>query len=342
MASARSLDAFVTERSPRWNQLERMLDSGSAGKEILRVMTALREVRADLSLARRRYPGSPVAGQLEVLVARGQALVADVPRGSDILARARALMRFLGTALWQLVAASWRQATAAAAVLMLSGLVALTWASNDPAAARRTLPAAFRRAAVVPAHLAGLPRGVPGSAHTLTAANAAAIAVLALLGGLLAGLGTLAVLVLLGLAVGVPAGLALHAHVFTGWLDQLGSSGAVELTAIVLAAAQGLRLGGKLIDPGPLTRRAALVPVAAEAAQVLAGCLALTVAGWALTRADTHLSAGKGDTAGLLCIVVLAAVTVGRGRAPRAGDTPRAPQPADLATAPRRRAPRPG
>lgn len=93
--------------------------------------------------------------------------------------------------------------------------------------------------------------------------------------GLMAGLGTLFYLIYNGLAMG---GVA-------GYLTQLGYSapfysfvighGAFELTAITLAGAAGLRMGGALIMPGQRSRKRALLEEARNSLTLVYGMFAM-------------------------------------------------------------------
>ncbi|MBL8516413.1 MAG: stage II sporulation protein M [Betaproteobacteria bacterium] len=95
--------------------------------------------------------------------------------------------------------------------------------------------------------------------------------------GLLFGVGSLFYLILNGLMIGA----------LSGYLTQLGYSetfwsfvcghGSFELTAIAISGGCGLKLGFALLAPGPLTRRAALVAAAREAARIMYGVVVMLV-----------------------------------------------------------------
>ncbi|MET0329716.1 MAG: stage II sporulation protein M [Luteimonas sp.] len=95
--------------------------------------------------------------------------------------------------------------------------------------------------------------------------------------GLLAGLGTIFVLVFNGLFFGTIAG-HLHAIGHGGplWRFVAGHS-APELTAIVIAGAGGLRLGLALVAPGQLRRVDALVQAGREGGRLCLGILFMLV-----------------------------------------------------------------
>lgn len=95
--------------------------------------------------------------------------------------------------------------------------------------------------------------------------------------GLLAGLGTVFVLMANGVAIGVTAGhLQEVGHGGPFWRFVVGHS-ALELTAIVIAGAAGLRLGLALVAPGQRRRIDALVVAGRDGGRLCLGILAMLV-----------------------------------------------------------------
>jgi uncharacterized membrane protein SpoIIM required for sporulation len=90
-------------------------------------------------------------------------------------------------------------------------------------------------------------------------------------GGVFFGLGTLFFVILNGVFLGAIFGhLTQVGYVSTLYPFVIGH-GAFELTAIVIAGAAGLKLGGALIDPGSQTRLAALRAAGREAIPIILG-----------------------------------------------------------------------
>jgi len=90
-------------------------------------------------------------------------------------------------------------------------------------------------------------------------------------GGLLAGVGSIWFLGANGIVIGAVAGYLTEAgSTETFWSFVAGHS-SLELLAIVLAGAAGLRLGLAVIAPGNLTRRSALVAAARPAVRIMYG-----------------------------------------------------------------------
>src|SRR5690606_34190487 len=96
-------------------------------------------------------------------------------------------------------------------------------------------------------------------------------------GGVLFGLGSVFFLVFNGLVIGTVAGhLTRIGYGETFWPFVSGHS-AFELSAIVLAGAAGLRLGGALLAPGQRSRARALREEALDSAGLIWGFAVLLV-----------------------------------------------------------------
>lgn len=139
-------------------------------------------------------------------------------------------------------------------------------------------------------------------------------------GGALFGVATLVYLLTNGFIIGTIAGhLTQIGYVNTFWPFVVGH-GALELTAIVLFGAAGLKLGGALVSPGPLPRKIALSRAARHVSPMVCGAAGMLVgaafieAFWSpLTEVAPAVKYGVGA---LLWTAVLGYFTLlGRGRA---------------------------
>lgn len=93
--------------------------------------------------------------------------------------------------------------------------------------------------------------------------------------GLLAGIGTLFLVIFNGLYLGAVFAHLVHAGVAQNLLTFVVTHGALELTAIVVAGVAGLRLGGAVVAPGRYTRVEALRRAARPAVQLALGAAVL-------------------------------------------------------------------
>jgi uncharacterized membrane protein SpoIIM required for sporulation len=97
-------------------------------------------------------------------------------------------------------------------------------------------------------------------------------------GGLLFGIGSIWFLAANGVIIGAVAGyLTQVGYTQTFWSFVAGHS-ALELLAIVLSGAAGLRLGAALIAPGNLSRKSALVAAAKPAVRIMYGAALMFMA----------------------------------------------------------------
>ncbi len=95
--------------------------------------------------------------------------------------------------------------------------------------------------------------------------------------GITAGLGTLYLLFLNGLNIGVVAALcAQHGMALSLW-SFVAAHGALELPSIMLAGGAGLRLGAGLLFPGMLRRRDSLAEAGTDAVQLISGTIPLLI-----------------------------------------------------------------
>jgi uncharacterized membrane protein SpoIIM required for sporulation len=86
--------------------------------------------------------------------------------------------------------------------------------------------------------------------------------------GVFYGIGTFAVLVANGLMLGALAAVFAQHHLFAGFVTTVLIHGTLELFAIAVAGAAGLRFGQSIFRPGNLRRAEALMDFGLEAFQV--------------------------------------------------------------------------
>jgi uncharacterized membrane protein SpoIIM required for sporulation len=276
-----TLGSFLADREADWEALSRLLGRahGRAGRlpapDALALGRGYRAVVADLALARRAYPGDPVVDRLETLALAGrQAVYAERPR------RRGAVLRFAGSGYWRLVAGRPGLLAIAVAATVVPCLLAAAWALHAPGAALGLVPGEFKAAAHPHIHR------LPGGATTQAAlagsifTNNIQVAFLVFAGGLLLGLGTLAVLAYNGALLGALAGLTIGSGNFAVFVRYIVPHGILELSCFSVAGAAGLRLAAALLDPGTRPRGEALRAAARPAvAQVLGTAVWLIVAG---------------------------------------------------------------
>ncbi|HEX3618413.1 MAG TPA: stage II sporulation protein M [Solirubrobacteraceae bacterium] len=266
-----NLSDFVTTRSAAWDDFQGDLHRAGGRPERLGTDGALefgrryRAITADLAYARRRFRGDPVVARLERLVSDGaQSMYGRRERSGSPL-------RFMTTGYWRLIAERPGPLAAAGFTTIAAVVLAALWGLHDPAAALGLVPSQFQTAAHVHLHK------LPGGATTLAASagsifiNNIQVSFLVFAGGLLLGIGSLAVLAYNGLMVGALAGITLQAGNFGIFLRYVLPHGILELSCFTVAAAAGIRLGWALIDPGWLSRGESLRRQARPAVAMIIG-----------------------------------------------------------------------
>jgi uncharacterized membrane protein SpoIIM required for sporulation len=275
--------ALVRRQRPEWDEYARLLEG--AQKDGLRKLdegtvsrfaALYRGVAADLARAR-TYGGSPeLLYTLERSVGAGHNLLYRAPSRAWVAGGFPALVRRL-----------WRPIALAAVLFYLPGILAFAYIRMEPARAREMVPAEMMARAEEAARKEARGEGyvevtelmMPAFASTIISNNVQ-VSFLAFAGGILAGIGTLWVLVFNGVSLGsVAAVFANHGQSLHLWTFVL-PHGIIELTAICIAGGAGLWLGSAFLVPGRMTRREALVVRGREAVALIGGtALLLLVAG---------------------------------------------------------------
>ena len=161
----------------------------------------------------------------------------------------------------------------AAALLFGPALLSGAWALDDPGAAAGVVPGEFQ--SVTQPRAEGEDLGLaPDEEAAFSAAimtNNIRVSLLAFAAGILAGLGTAAVLIINGVLLGAVAGLAVGAGNGRPFFELVAAHGVLELSCIIVAGAAGLRFGWALVEPGLGKRGEALRREARPALAVVLG-----------------------------------------------------------------------
>lgn len=278
--------ALVRRRSERWDEYRRLVERAQSdgledlGEEgVSRFAADYRATAADLARARTYGASAELIYTLERLVGAGHNLLYRA--GGRSLQR---LWLWLSGGFPALVRKRWRVVALAAAVLFLPAVVSFAVVDHEPSRARAVLSASMIARAEEAPRREAAGRGyvdVPDPYMPLMAsgviANNVQVTFAAFAGGILAGLGTLAILLFNGVTLGSVAGLfSAHGAGMQLWSFVL-PHGVVELTAIAIAGGAGLWMGSALVLPGRLSRRDALAERGREAVSLLAGTVLLLV-----------------------------------------------------------------
>jgi len=247
------LDAFVAVHAAEWDRLDRLssrrrLSGGEADELVLLYQRAA----THLSVVRSSFPDAALAGRLSTTVANARSAVSG---GHEPFWRE--LARFF---VLSFPAAVYRAGRWAIGVTLASALLAVgagIWVAGDPRAQAAVGTDAEIRQLVDQDFARYYSENPAGSfaAHVWT--NNAWVALMCFIFGIT---GVMVVWVLFqnALNVGVIGGL-MAAHGKLGlFFSLILPHGMLELTAVFVAAAAGLRLFWAWVDPGPLPRGQAL------------------------------------------------------------------------------------
>ena len=277
--------ALVRERKQSWDDYRRRVDEAAKGSlrslsehEVRSFGRLYRAVAADLERARTYGAPPAVLAALEKWAGAGHNLLYRAKRQSR-----KSLRRWLATGFPASVRS--RRWSVLLAGLLLFGPMAATYRAvrADPALARSIMPAemAIRAENTTPGDIDAAYVEVPGAAMPMFSSaimtNNLQVAFTAFAGGILAGVGTAAILVFNGVYLGAAFGLYANQGVLGVLLAFVSPHGVLELTAICLAGGAGFGLATGLLMPGRRTRRAALAERGREALSILGGAAVLLV-----------------------------------------------------------------
>lgn len=280
--------SFVARHAPAWAEFESMLASleprgGGAPGAVAAVDAAefdarYREVCRHLALARKRLYGADLENRLQELALRGHRLLYGARPGGW-----RALLEFAARGFPRLVRdQGW---TVACAGLLFFGtfLATAAWTAGDPERIHEILGAdAVAQVESMYDPSAGhfaKPRAADGNVQMFGfyVWNNVSIAFRTFAGGVLLGVGSIFVLVFNGVVIGAVSGHLTAIGFGTTFWSFAITHGALELPAIALAGAAGLRLGLPVIAPGRKSRSRALRDGAADAGRMACGVAVMLV-----------------------------------------------------------------
>jgi uncharacterized membrane protein SpoIIM required for sporulation len=315
-----TLERFLTQRASSWAALQSLVDraKGRADRldpeEMRRLGLLYRQAAADLSLARRRYPDSAGTLRLDALVNASHALVYGKPRRLD------RWTTFFSRRFWERVREGGRCLTFSVALLVGFAVIGFLWAVLEPVAASGVLPAGFH-ATTHPGKGGVVGIAIPARAGLAFEifTNNIQVSVLALAGGFTFGLLTAYVLATNGTMLGVLAALEWKAGAWDAFTRLVVPHGVLELSCIAVAGSCGFQITRALVDPGRMTRSAALQSIAPRIADTILGVAAcLVVAGLTEGIVTTwDLPIGFALGVGLLWGGSFWALVIWRGSKPR-------------------------
>ena len=264
-------DAFIRKYRPDWSRLEEMTRRrlGSlTGPEVDEAVALYLRVSGHLAEAQSRYADAALIGYLSGVVRRAQNDIYGTRSTS-----ARRLLSGLTVGYREAVRETAPYIAVSGILFVAVTALALLWVLESPEARAGLLPPQAQESI----ERFGGRRGDfgigSGALSTFILLNNIRVALFAFALGITGGAGTVAVLVLNGLNIGVLAGAFTALGKGGPFWALILPHGLLELTAIFIAAGAGLRMGWALVAPGDRRRSASLAEAAGEAVVVVTGVI---------------------------------------------------------------------
>ena len=270
------IDRFIATNEPMWTRLAELSFQARrkvrkmSGDEIDELLYLYQRCSSQLSFARTEYRDIALNTRLTMLVAEARvAIYGTKSRGF------KSLLQFFShrfpAAVWHMR----RSVLVAALVTFVPAIIMAVWLSNSPRALDVAAPEALRTAYVEEEFEDYYSAAPAAQFSTEVLVNNIRVSFLVFALGILLCIPGVYILVLNGANVGVAAGLFHAADQAPRFYGLILPHGLLELAAVVIAGAAGLRLGWAIVAPGDLTRPAAVAAQGSRSAVVVLG---LTVA----------------------------------------------------------------
>lgn len=316
------VDAYVTAHRAEWERLGHLVARRRrlSGEEVDELVARYQQAATHLSVVRTAGYDPALAARLSTLVARARSAVtgAHTPAWRSVARFAVVSFPVMAYRVrW------WWLATAAGS-LLLAYLIAW-WVVRSPAVQNSLLPPAQARQLVNSQFRQYYSQYAATSFAARVWTNNALVAAESLIFGILLGVPTLLVLFDNALNLGANAGFMFSHGRGVEFFALILPHGMLELSAVFLSAAAGLRLGWKIIDPGPLPRAQALAIAGRETVTLAIGMVGVLLVSGVIEAFVTpsplptwaRIGIGACAEAAFLCYVIVLG-----GRGVRAGLSP--------------------
>ena len=314
------VDAYVAAHRGEWDRLGRLVARRGRldGAEIDELVGLYQRVATHLSVIRSASPDPDLIGRLSSLVARARSAVtgAHNPAWQD-------LARFFTVVFPAAVFRAWRWWMAVAVVFVAVAVLAGAWVAGNPEVQAAVGTREEIRQLVEVEFEEYYSTNPAASFAGQVWTNNAWIAAACIASGIGLGIYPVFILAQNAVGVGVAGGLMSAAGRLDLFFGLVLPHGLLELTAVFLAGAVGIRLGWTIIDPGPRTRPEALAQEGRAAIAIALGLIVVLLASGVI---EAFVTPSKLPTEARIAIglaalaVFLAYVVVLGGRAVRAGE----------------------
>jgi uncharacterized membrane protein SpoIIM required for sporulation len=269
---------WVEKRKPYWERLEQLITTANRGisklshVELQELGLLYRQTASDLAAVREDTAGRQYALYLNQLLGRSHNLIylGHQPKVSGIV-------RFYRDTYPQIFRQTLPQTLFAVAIFLFTGLVAwvVTW--HDPAFAYRLLGPRMMETIEQRKMWTESIVTVKPLASSGIMTNNLSVAFTTFAMGITAGIGTLWMIALNGLLIGVIGAATWKAGMAVQLWSFVAPHGVLELPAIFIAGGAGFEIARGMLFPGLLPRKLSLERAGGRAAQLLLGTIPLLI-----------------------------------------------------------------
>lgn len=252
------VDVYVARHRPEWQRLELLVRQAArprrlSGREFDELVDLYQRAATHLSVIRTRSPDPGLVDALSGLVTRARSVVAGA-RDPGWRAVSRFLIETFPAAVY--LRRWWILVTSLACVALAVAIG--VWIANDAYVAGSLQPAEEVRALCEREFREYYSSNPAGSFAAKVWTNNVWVAAGAICLGALLGIPTVFLLAYNSLNVGLSGGYMASCGQTEEFFTLILPHGMLELTAVFVAGATGLRMGWRIIDPGPRRRSEAL------------------------------------------------------------------------------------
>lgn len=277
------IDRYIATHELAWQRLDALTAKARRGVrrlepgELDELVSLYQRVSTHLSYVRTNFDNPALTGRLTRLVAAARGVIYG-QRARTV----RAVGEFFRTTFPAAVWDARRFVLVSALLTFLPAAAMGVWIANSDAALEATAPPALREAYVNEDFESYYSSAPAAQFATEVTVNNIQVSILAFAAGILFCVGAAYVLVLNGANVGIAAGLFAAAGEQPKFWGLILPHGLLELTAVVIAGAAGLRLGWAIIAPGDRRRGEALAEAGRKAVVIVMGLIAAFVTAGAI------------------------------------------------------------
>jgi uncharacterized membrane protein SpoIIM required for sporulation len=270
---------WLEKRKPNWSRLEELLartKSRGVGaldhKDLQELGLLYRQTASDLAIAREDITSSQLTAYLNSLLGRAHNLIymGNKPKVAGIV-------RFYSETYPRIFRELWPQTLLAFAIFAVTGLAAFILTMRDPTFAHRLLGTHMMETIEKREMWTHSIVTIKPLAASSIMTNNLSVAFATFAFGITAGIGTVWMMVLNGLLIGVIGAATWQAGMAGQLWTFVVPHGVLELPAIFIAGGAGFEIARGMLFPGLLPRRESLARAGGRAAQLLLGTIPMLI-----------------------------------------------------------------